>query len=183
MIYFLLNPGSGRVKIGFTAKEIARRQDNLETGSDRPLTLLGTVPGGRDVEDAWHERFADLRRHREWFEFRDDLPRAVGLAVAESPAGEGMVRPAEFLAYAELVGMLRQHGWKAFSARGPLGRGVNEIVKAIARGVFLVSGLDGMHRVADAVEEFACREYGDLLGGGVMSNLDHRFDGIGGWYA
>jgi hypothetical protein len=41
------------------------------------LELLKVIPGGHEVEAAWHKRFAHLRRHLEWFDQTDELLDAI----------------------------------------------------------------------------------------------------------
>lgn len=65
MIYFVQR-SDGRIKIGFTARTVESRMKSIATGAGS-LALLATIEGGRDVELALHERFADRRVDREWF--------------------------------------------------------------------------------------------------------------------
>jgi hypothetical protein len=50
----------GTVKIGF-AENVELRRAQLEYYYGRPLSLLATLPGGRDEERAIHKRFESLR--------------------------------------------------------------------------------------------------------------------------
>jgi hypothetical protein len=61
----------GLVKIGTTTQLRTRMMDLAARG--RPVTLLGTEPGGRDVERQRHAEFADLRQDGEWFTFAEEL--------------------------------------------------------------------------------------------------------------
>lgn len=62
-----------RVKIGVST-DPPRRLRDLQTGSSRELTILGTIPGGYDLEADLHRRYADKRldEGREWFELTGD---------------------------------------------------------------------------------------------------------------
>lgn len=63
MIYFLQPVDGGPVKIGFSDNLEARRIA-LELHYGRQLSVLATLPGGREEEKAIHERFAHLRLGR-----------------------------------------------------------------------------------------------------------------------
>lgn len=66
-VYLIGSPGSPLVKIGWTDNP-KRRLRNLQTGSPVPLQLLALFEGGSIVEAELHRRFADRRRHGEWFD-------------------------------------------------------------------------------------------------------------------
>lgn len=61
------------VKIGFTNGHPRFRLRNLQCGSPLPLVLWAYVEGGTALERAFHEAFADLRAHGEWFYVADKL--------------------------------------------------------------------------------------------------------------
>ncbi len=74
VVYFIRAVESGRIKIGHTKGSAEARLTNFLTGSPEPLELLGAVPQTDDLnEPGLHERFADARRHGEWFEPTEDL--------------------------------------------------------------------------------------------------------------
>lgn len=58
------------VKIGFTEGDPRKRIQQLATASPFPLQIVGVIAGSKQMEKEIHERFEDLRVHREWF-FRD----------------------------------------------------------------------------------------------------------------
>ena len=64
------------VKIGYTCN-IGSRLDGIQTGNHLPVRLLGTVPGGPDLERTLHRRFACLRLQGEWFRWDDEIARVV----------------------------------------------------------------------------------------------------------
>ena len=70
LVYFVRR--GDEVKIGFTHR---LSQRFVQLGSD--LTLLGTVPGTYTTERLYHERFAHLRLHGEWFRADQELLDAI----------------------------------------------------------------------------------------------------------
>lgn len=66
-VYFAQCVSTSLVKIGYT-RDPDRRMQELKTASPGGVTLLAYYRGGRSDEKALHDRFADLRRHGEWFE-------------------------------------------------------------------------------------------------------------------
>jgi Meiotically up-regulated gene 113 len=71
---------AGRVKIGRSG-DSAIRFSTLQSASPVPLKILHTEPRAGCFEIMLHRKFADLRRHGEWFEFGDRLPVPEILAV------------------------------------------------------------------------------------------------------
>lgn len=65
-VYFIQDEG-GEIKIGFSQGNPHSRLASFRTGNPRELKLLVSIPGGREEEQALHERFADLRTRGEWF--------------------------------------------------------------------------------------------------------------------
>nr|WP_255672833.1 GIY-YIG nuclease family protein [Glycomyces amatae] len=66
---YLLSDGD-YLKIGYTSRSIEARIRELQTGSPRPIQLLGTIPNaGMDVERELQAKFANLRirSNGEWF--------------------------------------------------------------------------------------------------------------------
>jgi T5orf172 domain len=59
MIYFV-RLESGSIKIGFT-DNLEQRLSGLVSYYDGPVVLVATVPGGRKIERAIHDRFVHLR--------------------------------------------------------------------------------------------------------------------------
>lgn len=55
------------VKIGFTSGAIASRVASIRTASPIEIEIYGYVEGGRDLERKFHETFAPVRMHGEWF--------------------------------------------------------------------------------------------------------------------
>jgi Meiotically up-regulated gene 113 len=73
VIYFISN--SINVKIGYTSRPVEERLRELQTGSDRELTLLATMPGEKEDEQYLHCKFRHLHERGEWFKL------TIGLAI------------------------------------------------------------------------------------------------------
>lgn len=71
-VYFIANHEDGTVKIGYS-DDPQRRLSDLQMGNHSRLEILATVPGGQDVEQMLHERFADSRIDGEWFDLSGNL--------------------------------------------------------------------------------------------------------------
>jgi hypothetical protein len=71
-VYFLLNPDTGLVKIGYTTN-LSRRWAALENGSGCALQLLATFDGELSLESRLHGEFREYRRVGEWFEYTGTL--------------------------------------------------------------------------------------------------------------
>lgn len=102
-VYFAL--AGGYVKVGYSAKPFGRMTTVTRNGrrpTDLPhaadVELLGWVPGDRDVEAAWHRRFAADHVAGEWFYLAPDMVRSL---IWSDPCGVDLVRmpaPAVFAA-------------------------------------------------------------------------------------
>lgn len=71
-VYFILDSGSNRVKIGYS-KRIYARFKSLCTAASSSLILLGYIPGDRNSEQGLHKTFATFRARGEWFEYAPQL--------------------------------------------------------------------------------------------------------------
>ncbi len=67
MIYFVLDTGSGNVKIGWTDANPQQRLASLQTGCSAPLMLLGYGDGDRQTERILHAALRHDRLVGEWF--------------------------------------------------------------------------------------------------------------------
>lgn len=67
VVYCIGEARGGVVKIGYTAGDPAVRLTALQTGSPRPLRLLGLMPGSLKDEARLHAEFANLAVSGEWF--------------------------------------------------------------------------------------------------------------------
>lgn len=72
-VYFIVCTDTYRCKIGFTAKDPAKRLKNLQTGSPGELALVLTHPGTQDTEAALHKKFEASCVRGEWFDLTDEL--------------------------------------------------------------------------------------------------------------
>lgn len=76
LVYFLSD--GVECKIGFT-RDIRTRKAAVEHERGESLRLIGTVPGGREVEAELHEAFREFRLRGEWFRHCDELDRFIGV--------------------------------------------------------------------------------------------------------
>lgn len=74
MIYFASS--GGRIKVG-TSENVPRRLAYINTHLEQPLTLIGTVSGGRVVERAILLHLQDHRLNGEWFKDCDEVRRKI----------------------------------------------------------------------------------------------------------
>jgi hypothetical protein len=79
------------VKIGF-ATDVPTRFSGIKTSTPHELELLGTVPGDRSTERAFHERFKRHHHRGEWFHFADETSELLRLQ-APRPAALPALRP------------------------------------------------------------------------------------------
>lgn len=73
-MYFIQRGEHGPIKIGVST-DVTGRLRSLQVGFLDPLVLLGTLPGGADLEQALHDRFRDQRVEGEWFRPSPELLR------------------------------------------------------------------------------------------------------------
>lgn len=71
-VYFVQNPSSGLIKIGFTTN-FTNRLKGLECGTGEKLVVLLRLSGGRSYEKEHHLLFSRYRKCGEWFEPSDEL--------------------------------------------------------------------------------------------------------------
>jgi hypothetical protein len=71
-VYFLHDPSTSRIKIGFSAN-VEKRMRSLQTGSSSALVLLGKMVGTDEDERSLHQRFQAHRVGGEWFHAVDEL--------------------------------------------------------------------------------------------------------------
>jgi len=91
-VYFLQAAEEGLIKIGFTTGRPSWRMTHIQTKERQKLTLLASMRGTREDEEALHARFANSRVRGEWFEPTDEL-----VAFCLSMAASGNAIPAEEL--------------------------------------------------------------------------------------
>lgn len=69
IVYFLVGSGPHGLicKIGFTGGDVWKRVRQIQACSPLELDVFGYVEGTIDLERKFHETFAPLRLHGEWF--------------------------------------------------------------------------------------------------------------------
>jgi hypothetical protein len=67
-VYFMLTEQTDRIKIGYAADPMARLQQ-IGAHCAETVHLVGSIPAAspRALESHLHQKFAELRLHREWF--------------------------------------------------------------------------------------------------------------------
>ena len=78
------------VKTG-CSRFVEERVHNLQMNSATIHELIGSIPGGFRLEKQWHQQWAHLRSHREWFHATPELMAAIHSAIAEAKQPEGAV--------------------------------------------------------------------------------------------
>lgn len=75
LVYFIVTPGTElmRCKIGFTAGEPNKRLQALQGGSPLKLAIYCAFDGTKETEKLFHQTFAPLRVHGEWFDLKGKL--------------------------------------------------------------------------------------------------------------
>ena len=72
LVYFIGDPTTGTVKIGFS-KSVNRRLAQLQIATTSELQLLGCTVGGPRLEKKLHEQFKPFRVRGEWFRLGPEL--------------------------------------------------------------------------------------------------------------
>lgn len=72
MSVYFIQAENGPIKIG-KAKDVNRRFYQLQLKHSEPLKILGIVDGYTQEELSFHQQFASLRLHGEWFEPKSEL--------------------------------------------------------------------------------------------------------------
>lgn len=65
-VYIVEAGPSGPCKVGYSER-VRLRIEDLQVGNPQPLRLLGTLPGGIEVESALHAHLRSEWLHGEWF--------------------------------------------------------------------------------------------------------------------
>jgi hypothetical protein len=77
VIYFILNPETNNVKIGYTAGNIKSRLANIQTGNSVLLSVIATISGELQDEAVYHEKFTEYRQQGEWFYFGEKIRKFI----------------------------------------------------------------------------------------------------------
>lgn len=99
-IYFVQRDSDGPIKIGYTAKPLARIAA-LQTGSAEKLTFLALVPGDESDEQRLHLAAADHRLGGEWFVDCADVRALIPGIPSPEPRGD------EWISLARIISQLR----------------------------------------------------------------------------
>lgn len=85
-VYFAYDAARGLIKVGMSLN-VERRICDLEAGCRGSLSLLGSIPGGRDVEIYHHRRLEHLHHAGEWFRATDEsLAEISALFITDEAA-------------------------------------------------------------------------------------------------
>lgn len=95
MIYFI--ECGGRIKIGYSAQP-GKRLVKIATDSPFPCTMLGVVEGDVSDEKALHQKFAQYRVSREWFDGSDEIREWIS-ANNIYVLSESTVQPIDFMGF------------------------------------------------------------------------------------
>jgi len=84
------------IKIGFTARYVKGRMQDLLHSNPFPLILVGVAPGTHRFENQLHRRFAKYRHRREWFHLDSQATTDLRQAIIDA---DGMLfdKPVEEL--------------------------------------------------------------------------------------
>lgn len=85
-VYFIEAIGAHRVKIGYSDDPI-KRLLQLQTGCPHDLKLLFSIPGNRDTERQYHDKYVHLRVSptSEWFFFDCELKQLIDATMMYAP--------------------------------------------------------------------------------------------------
>lgn len=72
MIYFIHDPKTDQVKIGYSDNP-DRRLKQFQTANGSPLVMLAVIPGLITEERRLHDQFSEYREKGEWFRYEGSL--------------------------------------------------------------------------------------------------------------
>ncbi|EAB6379051.1 GIY-YIG nuclease family protein [Salmonella enterica subsp. enterica serovar Altona] len=82
-VYVLSSKMTGLTKIGYSSN-IPQRIKALGNAGPDSLTLECLIPGGRDTESMLHRKFAEKRKHGEWFSLSSsDIKGLKSIAIMQ----------------------------------------------------------------------------------------------------
>lgn len=81
VVYFVQQGTSGPIKIGCT-RNFKTRLNSLQTSAAETLTVIGTVPGGFELERELHAALDDYRLSGEWFKPTPAVLRTIKRQIA-----------------------------------------------------------------------------------------------------
>lgn len=78
IVYCLYEDGiRERVKVGFTAADVAKRVSDLQTGNPRRLRVLATAKGTIRDERRLHVQLGPWKVLNEWYDIVDETPQRI----------------------------------------------------------------------------------------------------------
>lgn len=92
---YAIGDGEGRVKIGWSADPV-RRRNAFATGHPGEVELLGIVPATREQEQEAHQLLRKWRISREWYRFEGAVAKFVAMLsppVRSCPPKKAAARP------------------------------------------------------------------------------------------
>jgi hypothetical protein len=96
-LYFITDAACTAVKIGLTRRDPSLRLRDLQAGSPVVLVLAHIeIDVEPSKEIALHQHFAHHWRHREWFDYTDEIKGLVAALAAGDRGALDMVPPAPF---------------------------------------------------------------------------------------
>jgi hypothetical protein len=108
------------LKIG-VASHVGKRFESLEGGSPVPLTLIGAINGGPNVEAWCHYHCIEHRAHHEWFHWNPSTLAFVELLLGHSADVASFMCPAHWRADQQRAAKgLKNSGWGASERMGHL---------------------------------------------------------------
>jgi hypothetical protein len=84
IVYFIGDHEMQAVKIGYTSQPVEQRLFQIQCSSPHKLALLAAMPGTQEDELRFHQQYAHLRIHREWFRL-DEVLRGLIEVIAGWP--------------------------------------------------------------------------------------------------
>lgn len=92
-IYFAA--GGGRIKIGWTKGDAAKRVRQISLSAGIDLVVLGSIEGGYDLEHFIHDALKEHRTNGEWFFDRQDVRHYLYRLQHEGAEALGYVKKAK----------------------------------------------------------------------------------------
>ena len=78
-VYFIQIGDDGPIKIGYVTNSsgTSNRFEALQSANPYVLRLLRVIPGTKQTEQEWHEKYKDVNIRGEWFEPSKELVDAI----------------------------------------------------------------------------------------------------------
>ena len=111
-LYFVEDPASDAVKIGWTVNSVRRRLSQLQTGNPNPLNLLGIIKGPKKLEDEWQDKFSASFIRGDWFNDSKELRAAISARRAPSDLQHFTVQKTPLRAWRDKKGLRQDEAAK-----------------------------------------------------------------------